>query len=243
MALSETELLYNLALGYVGEYEVTEGNTTEKQYQLCDRYYAMARDKVLSMHPWNEAKTRTMIMQETTAPLFGLTYSFALPSDNLRVLSIGETKYDWEVEGQYIYADYAKSPPTWATATDYVVGQYVDTGSLTYLCNTTHTSGTFATDLASAYWTSQGDEYKILEVEYMKQLTDITKFSAKLKNAIALYLATLIVTPITNNPQNKKLLVEEFVSMIMPEARSIDSMQGKPKPMFNSSWLRSRHSF
>ena len=43
----------------------------------------------------------------------------------------------------------------WVTTTAYVVGDLVlgDNVDSTYICNTLHTSGTFATDLAVPYWT------------------------------------------------------------------------------------------
>jgi hypothetical protein len=46
-------------------------------------------------------------------------------------------------------------PEAWATATDYVVGppsSVVTQGGETYVCLVAHTSGTFATDLASGKW-------------------------------------------------------------------------------------------
>lgn len=41
----------------------------------------------------------------------------------------------------------------WVTATAYVAGNWVEYDGETYLCNTNHTSGTFATDLAAGKWT------------------------------------------------------------------------------------------
>jgi hypothetical protein len=40
----------------------------------------------------------------------------------------------------------------WVTGTDYVEGDRVITGNATYFCEETHTSGTFATDLAAGKW-------------------------------------------------------------------------------------------
>jgi hypothetical protein len=40
----------------------------------------------------------------------------------------------------------------WVTATGYIVGDLVSSGGVTYICNTTHTSGVFATDDGSGYW-------------------------------------------------------------------------------------------
>jgi len=45
------------------------------------------------------------------------------------------------------------SAPTWVTSTYYDVGDSVLEGGNIYECNTPHTSGTFATDLANGLWT------------------------------------------------------------------------------------------
>lgn len=47
------------------------------------------------------------------------------------------------------------SCPAWATTTVYRAGDYVTNSETTYICKTSHTSGTFATDLAEGYWTAQ----------------------------------------------------------------------------------------
>ncbi len=47
------------------------------------------------------------------------------------------------------------SGATWVTSHAYAVGDLVNTGGSKYLCAIAHTSGTFATDLASGDWTIQ----------------------------------------------------------------------------------------
>jgi hypothetical protein len=47
----------------------------------------------------------------------------------------------------------------WATATSYVVGNTRRQGGYVYTCAVDHTSGTFATDLASGYWTLTGPSW------------------------------------------------------------------------------------
>ena len=44
------------------------------------------------------------------------------------------------------------NPSNWATSTDYSVGDKREDGGKGYVCLEDHTTGTFATDLASAYW-------------------------------------------------------------------------------------------
>lgn len=248
MALSDQETLYNLALGYVGDSKVTEGSTDAKQYQICERYYTLARDEVLASHIWNEAKTRTIVMQSTTAPLFGYDYQFPLPSDCVRIVSIGTDKYvvdenGWEVEGSKILTDYYDETPAWVTDTDYVAGQYVSVSDITYLCAVSHTAGVWADDLAGGYWTSQGGDYVTLAIEYISNSTAISNYSARLKNAVAMKLAIKISTEITNDVDTRNMLIQEYEKLVMPQARSVDSQQGKPRTIFPSSeWIRSRSS-
>ena len=73
MALSGQELLHNLALGLIGEFQVqdTAASRALKQNLLCIRYYSSARDLALRSHPWNEAKKRVIIAQTSDEPVFG----------------------------------------------------------------------------------------------------------------------------------------------------------------------------
>ena len=240
MALTAVEDLYNLALGLIDEHGITEGRTSEKQYVLCDRFYAKARDEALISHPWNEAITDDIILQETTAPLILHNYKYEVPSDCLRVLSIGSDLYHWERKGNYIVTDYARAPDVWITATDYVAGQYVRSPdeSVTYLCATSHTSDTWAGD--AAYWTTQSGDYYVIDVEYIKQLTDTTLWSPILEEAVVHKLAIKVAPSITGGQEVKKALVEEYNKVILPQARSIDAVEGRLKPLFQSRWIRAR---
>jgi hypothetical protein len=252
MALSAVEVLYNLALGLLGEDVVTEGGTTTKQYGLCSRYYASARDEVLVSHPWNEAIVRAEIVQDATNPIFGFDRRFGKPSGALKILSVdneigADRRFNaqgvnvWEVEGEYILSNAGITPPTWATDTDYIDGQFFTSDSVTYEVLVTHTSDTIANDLVSEYIESKSGDYKIVYVTYITQLTDTTKFSTKLMEAVAMRLAIKIATAITGDPKVKKGLITEYERLVMPQARSVDAQQGTPKPIFNSAWIRSRY--
>lgn len=50
------------------------------------------------------------------------------------------------------------TPDDWVTATAYVLGDYVVSGSVNYACIVAHTSGTFATDLAAGKWQRMATE-------------------------------------------------------------------------------------
>ncbi len=241
MALTDLQVFYNEALGLLGEYQIEEGTpTTDKQYELCERYYARARQETLQAHPWNEAIKQAMILQEATAPLFGYDYKYAKPTDCLKVLSINEDVEHWEIQGNYILTDHITSPPEYdANAEEYVAGQYLSYNDVTYLVHTSFTSSSWAVDLA-AYLTTQTHDYGYIRLEYIYDVTDLDVWTPKLRQAVALSLATKIAVAITGSQKVKRELIDEFESLVMPQARSIDAQQGRLKPIFDSQWIRSR---
>lgn len=251
MALTDEENMYNLSLGYIGDTEVVEGETTTKQYLSCSKYYAQARDEVLVSHLWNEAMKSVIIVQNAVNPIFGYDRRYSKPSDTLRIVSVDDDLGSdrrlnfqgidaWEVKGDYISANAGITPPTWATDVDYIDGQFVTKDSVTYEVLVTHTSDDFDTDVTDENLESKGGDYRIVYVEYIWQLTDIDKFGPKLKQAIAIKLAIKIITGLTNDTKGKVDLINEFEKLTMPKARSIDAAEGTPKPIFSSEWLRAR---
>ncbi len=163
MALTSEQLIWNLALGHVGEYQVT-GTTPsdEKQYELCDRYYDQSRDLALKSHPWNEAKKRVIIAQDADEPIFGYDRKYTKPTDALRILSVNDSigsdqrnRADavkaWEVEGDVILSNAGETPQTWATSTKYVDGEFVSTSPRTWVTGTSFIDGEFLTDGTSVY--------------------------------------------------------------------------------------------
>jgi len=246
-------------LGYIGEYIITEGDTTSKQAVLCIRFYADARDEALAAHPWNEAKKRIIIHQDGTNPLFGYNRKYAKPSDCLRVLTCDDILGSdvsrkvagipaWEVEGDYILSDAGANPPSWKSAKAYIVGQFLYSSSVTYEVLVAHTSDAtgadtaaqIAVDVAAGNIISAGGDYKIVYVEYIWQETDIDKWKPNLKKAVALNLASKVIIGLTNDTKGKIDLINEYESLVMPRARSVDAAEGKPRPLFTSEWLRAR---
>ena len=181
MALSEQEIIHNLALGRIGEFGVedTTASRALKQNLLCIRYFDQARDITLRAHPWNEAKKRVIIAQDSDDAVFGYDRQYTPPTDYLRVLSVNDAGgadqrnrasgvFAWEVEDGKILANAGESPQTWATDTKYVDGefvsakavvwatgtayvadQFVKTGGLVYQVLVDHTSTSIAADITA----------------------------------------------------------------------------------------------
>jgi len=175
-------VIHNLSLGRLGEYSVedTTASRALKQNLLCIRYYEQARDLTLRAHPWNEAKKRVVISQDSDDAIFGYDRQYTEPTDCLRVLSVNDSigadsrnkasgLYGWEVENGKILSNAGAAPQTWATDTKYVDGeffsskaivwttatayiadQFVQSDGLVYLVLVDHTSTTIAADITSA---------------------------------------------------------------------------------------------
>lgn len=259
MALSDAEVMYNLALGLIGEYRVAEGDTTSKQAILCIRYYTESQNEVLEDHPWNFAKKDVILYEYTDIPIFGYDRKYATPSDYARILTVdNSTGSDvsrkqagipaWEVKGDYIHADAGATPPSWSSGKDYYVGQFFSSASVTYEVLVTHTSDTtganeaaqIAVDVAALNIESKGGDYRIVYVEYIWKQTDMDEWSAKAKSALAVLLASKVVVGLSGDAKKKEALLNEYIGMTMPQARSADGAEGKPRPIFHSEWLRAR---
>lgn len=146
-----------------------------------------------------------------------------------------------------------QSATAWESGKIYNVGDRVISSSTYYICTTAHTSTTFASDIVkwsatvdddpdanTSLWTTQSGNYGLLNLIYVKQLTDIDSFSPRLYDAIGHKLAIKIVVAITGDMKNKVQLMQEFETLVMPQARSVDAQQGTPRPIYNSKWLRDR---
>jgi len=261
MALSDAEVIYNLALGLLGEYRVTEGDTTSKQAILCIRYYTESQNEVLEDHPWNFAKKDVILYEYTDRPIFGYDRKYATPSDYVRILTVDNSIGSdvsrkqagvpaWEVKGDYIHADAGASPPSWSSGKKYYDGQFFTSSSVTYEVLVTHTSDAtganeaaqIAVDVAAGNIESKGGDYDIVYVEYIWKQTDMDEWSAKAKSALSILLASKIVTGLSGTQKDKELLINEYNKLVMPQARSADAAEGKPRPIFRSSWLAARQS-
>ena len=72
---------------------------------LAVSLYASARDEVLRAYSWNFAIKRSAALTSTTAPAFGYTYAYILPTDSLRVLELYGSTSPWRVEAGVLITD------------------------------------------------------------------------------------------------------------------------------------------
>jgi hypothetical protein len=83
---SEVEIC-NRALQKIGARRITSLAEDSVNARACNVAYAVARDAELRKHPWNFAIKRASLAADATAPDWGRTNSFTLPSDFIRLLA------------------------------------------------------------------------------------------------------------------------------------------------------------
>ncbi len=125
-------------------------------------------------------------------------------------------------------------------SSDLAAGVQGSTG--TYEVLVTHTSDTILNDIASADIEAVSSEARVVYVEYIQQLTDTSKWSSNLTEAVAIQLAIKVEPGITNDPAANADLISQFEQLTMVKARSVDGAEGTARPIFNSEWIRSRSS-
>ncbi len=81
----------------------TMADTTDRGV-ACANLYPDVRDTLLRSHPWNCCIKRKQIAPNADAPLYDYSYSYNLPSDWLKTLSVGEYggEVDFKTEGRKI---------------------------------------------------------------------------------------------------------------------------------------------
>ena len=77
----------------------------QKTLDFVTQRYTQVRDGVFRSHPWNCLQKRVELAADTTAPAWGFSYAYTLPSDCLRLLRILDYDSNYKVEGRKILSN------------------------------------------------------------------------------------------------------------------------------------------
>lgn len=88
MSLSQFELI-NAALVKLGAFKITSLADASTESEIAGTLYGPVRDAVLSAYPWGFAVKQVALTAPTGTPVADYSYAFTVPTDTLRVLSIG----------------------------------------------------------------------------------------------------------------------------------------------------------
>ncbi|WP_297196296.1 hypothetical protein [uncultured Pluralibacter sp.] len=95
------------ALLALGAHPINSFDEATEHARLCSNLYPTLRNDLLRLHPWNCAVKRVILSPSTTAPAFDFSYSFPLPGDLIRILSVGRDYDDipYRIEGNRLQAN------------------------------------------------------------------------------------------------------------------------------------------
>jgi len=234
----------------LGASEITVAGTTDQNHILCTTFFDDARDEILAAARWSFAMKRAYALQ-TTTPIFGPDNAFTKPTDAIKIWGIAEAPDAlWDPEGSLILTSEGEAARSWELAKEFIAGQYItsDTSGsdLTYLVDTTFTGAVEATDL-STNATSQGDDLKVLPVEYVFQRTDVDAWPVSPRQALIINLARMLASPVKQNEEASLNLQSMLyggpkVFGYIQIARTTDAQESGPMSVTTRTLLNSRRS-
>jgi hypothetical protein len=95
----------NGSLNQLGATTILSLTEDSKNARLCNSRYTQVRDALFRTHPWNCLQKRAELAADTTAPAWGFTNAYTLPSDCLRLLRILDYDSNYKVEGRKILSN------------------------------------------------------------------------------------------------------------------------------------------
>ena len=103
----------NQAIGWVGGNRITSFTDGSIEANLCIDNYEGIKKAVLEASDWTFATNRLIPSPEVSPPEFGYSYSFLMPANCIRVLSVSdnpdwnkEGNIEWQYEDRKILCDY-----------------------------------------------------------------------------------------------------------------------------------------
>lgn len=98
-------IICNMSLDLLKQDEISALDQTGGEVgRLCARWFDSRRRAVLRRHTWNFATKRTQLAEHAEAPTFNYTTQYALPSDFIRLVGIGELEQltDYQIENNFL---------------------------------------------------------------------------------------------------------------------------------------------
>lgn len=98
--------IVNIALRSIGVKRITTLSDDVESARVMNDLYAHIRDEMVMIHPWNFAIAYSdTLAQNGTDPNFDYDYSYALPSDCLRVIELEYAEDEFKVVSGNLYTN------------------------------------------------------------------------------------------------------------------------------------------
>jgi len=109
----DSATISNLALDLLGEDPISSIDEDQESARLCKRHLVQIAYELQREFPWKQFIKRAQLSSDTTAPEWGYTTRYLLPSGCLKLIDVyvNEYKLDrWTVESGYVLCNVADGP-------------------------------------------------------------------------------------------------------------------------------------
>jgi hypothetical protein len=96
-ATTEVDLA-NMALTMLGQQPINDLTDNNNRANLVDKRLADVRDSVLRAHQWNCCIKRASLSKDATAPVWGFSGRYQLPTDFIRIVSLENDAVEYRIE-------------------------------------------------------------------------------------------------------------------------------------------------
>lgn len=224
---SEVEIC-NLALAHLGD-EATVASIDppegSAQAEHCARFYPIARDGLLQMHPWNFA-SRRVSLASVTMPYTMWKYAYACPGD----MMVAGAVLPPESENDYTIRPYPADKYGWGWINTPFVGAGVYVPQEYQI--ETDTSGN------KVIYTNQENAL----LRYQALVTDPTKFDPLFVMALSWHLAGMLAGPVIKGAEGSAegKRCAQMMLAYLQQARASDANQRNVKPEHITTWMSGR---
>jgi hypothetical protein len=237
---------------------------TLRRAQIANQFYASVRDATLADHPWNFAMKRsTRFAYE--APMATLTPGAGAMTEGAEGIQFTTSSAIWTTAdvGRQIWEN--STTPGAATITDFVSSTIVTAtidqafGSLAAMAEDFwllyYEYPTWGFEYAVALpddclrvWRIEGNpDYRVvgpyihvdmeqLNVEFIRQETDTTRFTFQFVQALSTHLAAILAEPITGQNAKAELFMKKY-QMLLSRAKSLDGQEGTPEVLESNALI------
>lgn len=221
---SESDIC-NLALSNIGDSATVVSISPPSgsvQAVHCARFYPIARNSMLEMHPWDFAVKRVSLALLSETPPSPWQYAYAAPGDALNLIAILDpAATDDYSAGLIQYGSYQGPPGA-------MVGIYTPQP---------FTSEVDPTGTQVIYTNQQN-----AVLRYSALVTDSTQFSPLFVTALGYLLASMLAGPIIKGAEGRAESKAQYqlFKAAMGEATSSDSNQRNVHPTQSVGWIANR---
>lgn len=214
----------NLALGYLGD-SATVSNLSppegSAQAGHCARFYPIARDALLELHPWGFATVRVPLALLNITPPNSWAYAYAAPNDVLNILAVLDPN----------------------ATDDYSIGlvqPYNVPGNVAPVAGS-YTPQTFSAESINGTDVILTNQENAV-LRYTAQVTDTTKFPPLFTEALAWSLAAKLAGPLlkgTTGAEMAQSCLKTF-RLWYAQATESDANQRRTQVAQRAPWMANR---